>query len=48
MHSFPGIIFSLALWVVFQASGLAAQSLDIFNTTQPFPQKLSGRIDQAR
>lgn len=41
MFSFPGIIFYFVLLILFQASGLSAESLDIFNTIKPFPPTLS-------
>ncbi len=37
MLSFPGIILSVSLLLLSQASGLFAKSLDIFDTSNPFP-----------
>jgi len=40
MYSFPGIIFSFSLLLLFPTTGVPAESLDIFNTNKPFPQTL--------
>ncbi len=45
MFSIPGIILSFFLLFLFQPSGITAESLDIFDTSKPFPLTLPALED---